>query len=164
MLTREPAKSRLMSKSYYTSKMEFSKNLLYENWVKTLYSRYVRSLTIETLLKGYVATVVGSLSSRIFGGAASLHIGLPVCPSACLSVCPFQLASGEVSLTILTSTIVGEYHRVFFDSDHLYSDTLTTREANASKNASLSFPPTALHYCARYSASTWCVSGQEVWL
>ena len=33
----------------------------------------------------------------IFGGAASLHIGLPVRLSARL----FQLASGEVSLTIL---------------------------------------------------------------
>ena len=51
----------------------------------------------------------------LFGGAASLHIGLPVRLSACLSVCPFQLASGEVSLTILTSTIVGEYRRVFYN-------------------------------------------------
>ena len=35
-------------------------------------------------------------------------------PSACLPACQFQLASGEVSLTILTSTIVGEYRRVFY--------------------------------------------------
>ena len=49
----------------------------------------------------------------ISGGAASQHIGLPVCLSARLSVCLFQLASGEVLLTILTSTIVGEYRRVF---------------------------------------------------
>ena len=32
-----------------------------------------------------------------------------VCPSACL----FQLAFGEVSLIILTSAVVMEYHRVF---------------------------------------------------
>ena len=41
------------------------------------------------------------------------------CPSACLPVCPpvclFQLASGEVLLTILTSNIVGEYRRVFYN-------------------------------------------------
>ena len=42
--------------------------------------------------------------------AASQYTGLSVCPPACL----FQLASGEVSLTILTYTIVGEYRRVFF--------------------------------------------------
>ena len=52
-------------------------------------------------------------SIQLFLGAASLHIGLParlpVCPPARL----FQLVSGEVSLTILTSTIVSEYCRVF---------------------------------------------------
>ena len=32
--------------------------------------------------------------------------------SVCLSACLFQLASGEGLLTILTSTIVGEYRRV----------------------------------------------------
>ena len=47
----------------------------------------------------------------LFGGAASLQIGLPVCLSARL----FQLASGEGSLTILTSTIVGEY-RIGFNN------------------------------------------------
>ena len=41
----------------------------------------------------------------IFGGAASQHIGLSVCLPVCLSARLFQLASGEVSLTILTSTI-----------------------------------------------------------
>ena len=46
---------------------------------------------------------------QIFGGAASKHIGLPVC----LSIRLFQLASVEVSLTILMSNIVGEYRRVF---------------------------------------------------
>ena len=55
----------------------------------------------------------------IFGGAASLHIG----PSAYNNhlrlsgynnhLRLFQLASGVVSFTILTSTIVGEYRRVF---------------------------------------------------
>ena len=45
----------------------------------------------------------------LFGGAG----GLPVCLSACLPVCLFQLVSGEVSLPILTSTIVGEHRRVF---------------------------------------------------
>ena len=35
--------------------------------------------------------------------------------SICLSVRPFQLASGEVSLTILMSNIVGEYCRVFYN-------------------------------------------------
>ena len=58
-----------------------------------------------------------SLSIVVFGGAASLHIGLPVCLRACLPVCLparlFQQASGEVSLTILTSTIVEEYLKVF---------------------------------------------------
>ena len=38
-----------------------------------------------------------------------------VCPPVCLSFCLFQLASGEVSLTILLSNIVGEYRRVFFN-------------------------------------------------
>ena len=45
------------------------------------------------------------LLQRIFGGAASQYTGLPVRPPVCL----FQLASGEVSLTILTPSIVGEY-------------------------------------------------------
>ena len=64
----------------------------------------------------------------IFGGAASLHIGLSAYYNhlrlsaynnhLCLSdynnhLRLFQLASGEVSLTILTSNIVGEYRRVF---------------------------------------------------
>ena len=43
--------------------------------------------------------------------AASQYTGLSVCPPACL----FQLASEEVSLTMITSTIVGEYHRVFYN-------------------------------------------------
>ena len=43
----------------------------------------------------------------LFGAAPSLHIGLPVRL--------FKLASGEVSLTILTSNNVGEYHRVFYN-------------------------------------------------
>ena len=51
----------------------------------------------------------------VFGGAASQYIGLPACLPVCLSVCLFQLASGEVSLTILRSTIVGEYRRVFYN-------------------------------------------------
>ena len=38
---------------------------------------------------------------------------LPTHRFVCPPVCLFQLASGEVSLTILTSTIVGEYRRVF---------------------------------------------------
>ena len=38
-----------------------------------------------------------------------------VCLSVCLPVCLFQLASGDVSLTILTSNIVGEYRRVFYN-------------------------------------------------
>ena len=41
----------------------------------------------------------------IYGGAASQHIGLPVCL--------FQLASGEVLLSMLMSNIVGEYRRAF---------------------------------------------------
>ena len=48
---------------------------------------------------------------QIFGGAASKHIGLPVC----LSIRLFQLASVEVSLTILMSNIVGEYPGVFYN-------------------------------------------------
>ena len=55
--------------------------------------------------RGYWLGCIGN----IFGGAASLHIGLSARPPVCL----LQLASGEVSLTILTSTIVGEYRRVF---------------------------------------------------
>ena len=51
----------------------------------------------------------------LFRGTASLHIGLPVRSPACLPACLFQLASGEVSLTILTSNIVGEYRRVFYN-------------------------------------------------
>ena len=51
------------------------------------------------------------LNPSIFGGAASLHKGLPVRLSARL----FQLASGEVLLTILTSNIVGEYCRAFYN-------------------------------------------------
>ena len=47
----------------------------------------------------------------IFGGAASQYTGLSARPSAC----QFQLASGEVLLTILTSTIVGEYRGVFYN-------------------------------------------------
>ena len=37
------------------------------------------------------------------------------CLPTYLSVCLFQLASGEVSLTILTSNIIGEYRRVFYN-------------------------------------------------
>ena len=52
----------------------------------------------------------------LFGGAASQHIGLPVYLPACLSTARlFQLAFGEVSLTILTSNIVEEYCRVFYN-------------------------------------------------
>ena len=43
------------------------------------------------------------------------QVCLPACPPACLPACQFQLASGEVSLTIVTSTIVGEYRRVFYN-------------------------------------------------
>ena len=60
----------------------------------------------------YLAQVVTKL---VFGGTASQHIGLSVCLPVCLSARLFQLASGEVLLTILTSTIVGEYHRVFYN-------------------------------------------------
>ena len=38
-----------------------------------------------------------------------------ICLSVCLPARLFQLASGEVLLTILTSTIVGEYRRVFYN-------------------------------------------------
>ena len=51
----------------------------------------------------------------IFGGAASQYTGLSARPPACLPVCQFQLAPGEVSLTLLTSTIVGECRRVFYN-------------------------------------------------
>ena len=43
-----------------------------------------------------------------------LSARLPVC----LPVCLFQLPSGEVLLTILTSTIVGKYRRVFNNYPH----------------------------------------------
>ena len=59
------------------------------------------------LISGYIIV--------IFGGAASQHIGLPVFPPAWMPVCLLQLASGEVSLTILTSNNVGEYRRVFYN-------------------------------------------------
>ena len=49
------------------------------------------------------------------GGAASQYTGLSARPPVCLPVCQFQLASGEVSLTILTSTNIGEYRRVFYN-------------------------------------------------
>ena len=47
----------------------------------------------------------------IFEGVASQYTGLSACPPACL----FQLASREVSLTIVMSNIVGEYRRVFYN-------------------------------------------------
>ena len=40
---------------------------------------------------------------------------LPTHRFACLFACLFQLAAGEVSLTILTSNMVGEYRRVFYN-------------------------------------------------
>ena len=39
----------------------------------------------------------------------------PVCLPVCVSACLFQLASGELSLTVLKSYIVGEYFRVFYN-------------------------------------------------
>ena len=65
---------------------------------------------------------------------ASLYLVLSVCLSACLPVCLFQLASGEVSLTILMSNIVGEYHEVFFNYPGTKKEqchTQTVREINA---------------------------------
>ena len=56
----------------------------------------------------------------IFGGAASQYTGLPVR----LPVCLFQLASGEVLLTIRTSNIVGEYCGVFYPDPKMNSATL----------------------------------------
>ena len=56
---------------------------------------------------------LGPCTVLIFSQSVSLtqYVVLSVRLSACL----FQLASGEVSLTILTSTIVGEYRRVFYN-------------------------------------------------
>ena len=64
----------------------------------------------------------------IFGDAASLHIG----PPARL----FRLASGELSLTIVTSNIVGEYRRVFYNypgpknEDNLKNEDVFKNEDN----------------------------------
>ena len=58
------------------------------------------------------------MRSYLFSQSVSLtqYVVLCVRLPFCLPVCLFQLASGEVSLTILLSNIVGEYCRVFYDS------------------------------------------------
>ena len=82
---------------------------------------------IQTFLSfGNILATTYNLSRILFTGKkcilfwrCSLPIHSFVCPSiclpACLPVCQFQLASGEVSLTILTYTIVGEYRRVIIN-------------------------------------------------
>ena len=68
-------------------------------------------IRVEKLRLKYRLNKIIIYLDPIFGGAASQYTGLP----ARLPVCQFQLASGEVSLTILVSNIVGDSRRVFYN-------------------------------------------------
>ena len=68
-----------------------------------------------TFLRRIFSGVAVSCPFFIFGSAASQYTGLPARPPVCcLSVSSSYLLE-KFSVTILTSTIVWEYHRVFYN-------------------------------------------------
>ena len=94
-------------------------------WLKSWYTynntRIIVHLSLTVIIRREFNQHINISQSRwtknfyFFLVRASAWLNTWSCPSVCLPVCLFQLASGEVSLTILMSNIVGEYRRVFYN-------------------------------------------------